>query len=310
MEKLKIINFILLFLLFAYFRAEAAWDILADADLRYSATVPQIEHNLSVESVGLSVRKTVADSRGDRWIFYGLGDIMHNFEHPKVHELYAMLKGPLGVWNVTTGRFRLLYGLLREYSADRLLVKTPEKATLGIKADNGIMFSGLTERFDYAISLTQGYGMGDIQGIGNGVFTARLGKQIGEFGDGNMGLSAMAGTTNDEHGETESRRRVAGIDFTRYSGQSILRGEVSWGTVNDCLLASAYVGYDFALSAAFDINTAVSLIQKGEDAKNSIFAGLTHNSRHAILRGGYSYVFGNEETHTFTIQLYRLFSLI
>lgn len=49
-----------------------------------------------------------------------------------------MYKGPLGRWNIRLGRYRLPYGLVSNYSTDRVLIQGIEEEAIGFCADNGL----------------------------------------------------------------------------------------------------------------------------------------------------------------------------
>lgn len=318
MENSRISTVLLLLLALSSF-ATASWMISADADLRYRASLPR-EHWGGVEALGLSVRKTIADQQGDRWILFGMGEVMNNFSMLMLHEGYVRLKGPLGAWNISAGRMLLPFGLLYNYSADRMIFNTLEQSSLGMSADNGLQFSGVLPSFDYSVSLTQGYGAGEITGIGKGLLTSRLGFQVGEYDDGSVGFSLAAGYTShnasdhhDHHshhgGEEEFITRYVGsVDLTYYLGQMVIRSEFSGGSIDNQMFAGAFALADYALSSRTDLTLAANISRTGETYEDTWFGGLSFRSAWFTFRSGYSYSHFKEKKHEITIQLYRLFS--
>ncbi|MFW6244718.1 MAG: hypothetical protein ACOC36_02415, partial [Fibrobacterota bacterium] len=288
MENSKISTVLLLLFALSSF-SSASWMISADADLRYRASLPR-EHRGGVEALGLSVRKTIADQQGDRWILFGMGEVMDNFSMLMLHEGYVSLKGPMGTWNISAGRKLLPFGLLYNYSADRMIFHTLEQSSLGMGVDNGLQFFGVLPSFDYSVSLTQGFGAGKITGIGKGLLTSRIGFQVGEYDDGSVGFSLAAGYTNanasghhghhSHHGSEEEfmTRYVGSVDLTYYLGQMIIRSEISGGSIDNQLFAGLFALTDYALNSKTDLTFAANISRTGESYEDTWFGGLSFSS--------------------------------
>ena len=304
--KLLVVVFMLLFS-----SANAIWNVSTEGDVRYSGNSE--EHRVYVDGVSLVVRKVIADDRGDRWDFGLNSELSDNFSSFHLHELYANLKGPLGRWNITAGRVRLPFGLIRDYSTDRYLFSTNEHKTIGFESDNGLMFSGTRDRVDYGVAVTQGYGMKFKSGIGHGLVTGRLGFTLGEFDDYTIGFSALGGTVDHSHGhgsdmEHTVRKAASAIDFTMYAGRTISRSEVLAGMHDEYLMLGLFSSLDFAFSPALSLNLAGSVVRIDEDYNDYIFSGLTWNNPLLTVRGGYTYSHFGGTQHEITLQLYKLFS--
>jgi len=301
---------------------KATLNLSADADARArvaSGTSP----DATLEIFGASVRKTLADDRGDRLILFALFESEKGFEtssEQSLHEIYAQLKGPLGAWNITVGRFGLPWGLLPGFSARRLLYNTSHMRVLGMEVDSGIKVSGVSGPWDYGVSLTRGYGPHNTVDAGShGIATGRIGITPGDTEEFSLGLSGVWGRSINVHsyqyGAKDHKdsdrallRAVAGFDVTWYAGRWLVRSEVSAGEVDKQTMTAFFASADYALTANLDVNLAVNISRQGSDDRNEWFAGLTRRLPWFILRGGYRYVGNSEARNQLTVQLYRLFS--
>jgi hypothetical protein len=287
----------------------ASWNVSADADLRYYLSDWR-EHDPHVHVLGASVRKTFSDGTGDRLILFGLAEAGHNFSEFMVHELYARLKGPMGAWNITLGRFGLPYGLLTSFSTSRLLYQSITETVLGIDADNGIMVSGTLGAFDYGIAGTQGLGAhGMPQFPGHGLVTGRGGITLGDAEEFAFGLSGAYGkTAHGGHSDIVHERALVGIDATVSLGRTISRVEVSGGVVDRELYAAGFAGVDIAVLPGMDLTIATQLVA-GNEYRDAWFLGLSKRFPWFTMRGGYTYGYFGPVHHKISVQAYRLFSL-
>ena len=94
-----------LMLLIAPVGACGSGNISAEIDARLRLE-ERGECNARLHLLGLSLRHTFADRRGDRLALFGLARAEHDLSEVMLHELYARYKGPLGAWDLTVGRFR------------------------------------------------------------------------------------------------------------------------------------------------------------------------------------------------------------
>lgn len=287
----------------------ASWNVSADIDVRYRLSDWR-DHAGGLHVAGLSLRKTFADSKGDRLTLFGLVEASDNFREIMPHELYGQYKGPLGSWNVTLGRFGLPYGLLTGFSSSRLLYDMPHRATIGYAVDNGIMLSGVKGMWDYGVAATQGYGPHHTPGFpGHGLGTARLGVTLGDAGDVILGVSGAYGrTSHAHHRDSTVSRAVGGIDATLYLGRLLCRMELNGGVADEQFLATGFAGADFALLPGLDVHIAVTGVRRGDHTEDAWFAGVTYKLRWCTLRGGYRYAWHNKPHHQAALQIYRLFS--
>jgi len=307
---------------FAAADCKATLNISADADARArvaSGTSP----DATLEIFGASVRKTFADDRGDRLILFALFESEKGFEtssDQSLHEIYAQLKGPLGAWNLTVGRFGLPWGLLPGFSARRLLYDTSHMRVLGMEVDSGVKLSGVRGPWDYGVSLTRGYGPRNTVDAGsNGIATGRIGITPGETEEFSLGLSGAWGRSINvhasHHGGLDHKdpdrallRSVVGLDATLYLGRWLIRSEASAGEVDKRSIRTFFVAGDYALHANLDLNLSANLGRHDSENRNEWFAGLTGRLPWFILRGGYRYVGYGDARNQLTLQLYRLFS--
>ncbi len=324
---------VLILLAGAVSQSAASWNLSLDADVRgrvASGTDPDATLNL----FGAALRKTFADSKGDRLVLFALFESEKGFGESRdesLHEVYAQYKGPMGLWNITVGRFGLPWGLLPAFSARRLLYDTAHDRVLGMDVDSGIMVSGVRGSVDYGLSLTRGYGPHNTVDAGShGIATGRIGITPGETEEFSFGLSGAWGRSINAHGgdhgaampqpvmpgqpvktrddDRALQRALVGLDSTLYLGRWLIRSEVSGGQVDKRAIRALFVGADYALRSNLDLNLAVNLSRHDSKNMNEWFAGLTCRLPWFILRGGYRYVGYGDARNQITIQLYRLFS--
>ena len=268
--------------------------------------------------VGASVRKVFSDDRGDRFTLFGLVEAEDNLSEVMLHEVYGQYKGPLGAWNITVGRFGVPWGLLPGFSATRLLYDMPHDALLGMDVDSGIKVSGVVGAFDYALSLTQGYGPHHTpRDMGHGLGVARLGFTPGDTEEFSLGVSAAWGESVTAHGhgarmvtdgDEAVQRALAGLDATLYWGRWLGRMELSTGRVDHRAITTLFTAVDYALLPRLDLNLAVNAQWHGSAYHDTLFAGFTGKLKWFNIRGGYRYAGHDETRHEVMLQLYRLFS--
>ena len=226
----------------------AVFSVTADADGRVLSD-DEIEATLHATSITL--RRVFADSRGDRLTAFLMLEAMHDFEELMLGEGYLQYKGPMGSWNVRGGRFRLPYGLLRDYSTERLLVTTPESHTIGLFTDDGAELSGTLRGFEYAASYTNGE---DTEGVG----AARLGYRGVDFESPRGGISVFVGEV------LMVEKQLFALDLTKDHGLFTFRGEAHAGKEEGATLKGLFFGTDYGLLPRFDLNLAVTHVQVGE----------------------------------------------
>jgi hypothetical protein len=301
----------------------AAWNLSVDGDARYRLTDWE-DHDANVHLVGASLRKTLSDGKGDRLILFGLVEAEDNFSEVMLHEIYGTYKGPMGLWNVTVGRFGLPWGLLPGFSATRLLYDMSHGAVLGMNVDNGLMLSGVSGALDYAASVTQGYGpRGTPEDLNLNLGTARIGFTPGDTEEFTIGVSGAVGKSRRAHAadpkgdmgmdmdtqmDRALHRAVAGLDATWYLGRWLGRTEVSYGRVDHQAMTAGFAALDYALLPKLDVTLATNLIWRGSDFTDEWFAGFTGKPPWFTIRGGYRYVGNSPSHHEVVFQLYRLFS--
>jgi len=290
--------------------AQAARYVGIDADVRFEMLEGE-RGRARLHLLGASVRETIADSRGDRLILFGMVEARDDLSEVMLHELYARHKGPLGAWAVTVGRFRLPYGLMTDFDASRLLYGTPHETMLGMESDNGAMLSVARGAVNGAVSLTQGYGHHHPPRLpGHGIAMARVGVTPGETEEVSFGLSAAYGRTAHAHdAEMTTRRALVGADATFYAGRWLGRVEASAGRIDGRTTSAGFVALDAALAPGLDLNLAASAILNGPMSADEYFAGLTWRPRWLNVRGGYRHGGVDEGRHEVTLQAYRLFAL-
>jgi hypothetical protein len=284
------------------------WNLSADADARVRWRHPS-DFAAEIHAVGLSVRKTFADRSGDRYIFAGLLEAVHNFSELMVHELYFRYKGPMGLWNVTLGRFGIPYGLLTSFSTSRLLFESIPEDVVGLDADNGIMVSGIVGMLDYGVSITQGYGVHRLPEFpGEGLGVARLGLTFGGAEEFALGVSLAYGNVATEHGgHTAARRLAGGLDATANMGRTVLRGQIDAVRRDVHWLVTGYALLDFAVHRRVDLSAGARALHDSSTA-GAVYAGFTFKPPWFTLRGGYSYAHSDKPGHEVSLQVYRLFA--
>lgn len=284
--------------------------VTGGADLR---TQVGGEDFAGVEGLFLNLRQVFTQGGADRWIVVVQGDSGENVEHPRLYQTYAQLKGPLGRWNVRAGRYIVPFGLLASYDSERLVLKTMEPLSVGLKLDNGVQVSGFTTDFVYAISVTEGGAAHRPVAIG------RLGQ---ERGDLSWGVSVLAGelpeTASKETVEIPNavlpgvpfvdKRRVV-FDATLTAGPDLWRAEAVAGTDNGDVVGGAYAEYERALSANWSIGANLGAWD-GAETRWRVGAVVARRlGPTAAIRAGYV---NEHETagreRTFVAQLYWEFS--
>jgi len=298
----------------------ASWNLSMDGDARYR-WIEREGHETNLHLVGASVRKTFSDNRGDRLILFGLAEAEDNFSEVFLHEIYGQYKGPLGAWNIILGRFGLPWGLLPGFSASRLLYNMPHDALLGMNVDSGIKVSGVLGAFDYAVSVTQGYGPHHTpHDLGHGLGVARVGFTPGDTEEFSLGVSSawgrslMAHETNGEKEmekdkDTALHRALGGVDATLYLGRWLARMELSAGRVDHRSITAGFAALDYAVLSRLDLNLAVNAAWHGSEYEDEWFVGLTGKPPWFTIRGGYRYAGNSTSRHEVILQLYRLYSL-
>jgi len=274
----------LLFIIFIVLlveQSQASLLFTTDMDLRYHNT-DFTEHKAELHTIGVSFRKIFADEMGDRIILFLLAETMHNFKENMIDQGYLQYKGPLGKWNITLGRYRLPFGLLANYSTDRLLIKTIEYETIGFCSDNGLQISGILKDFDYAISLSQGVGkhFKSIDIDNQGLITFRVGYQGVDFEDFRIGLSGLTGKIYQEVDDKVGilNKKLLAIDIIKYSGRLVARSEFSYGKESEKTILGVFSGVDYAILPKIDINTGYVLVRlNGDIEQHSLSLGLTYN---------------------------------
>lgn len=293
-------------------QSKATTFVTGDIDLRYRDFNFK-RGELELHAVSFSLRKTFADKFGDRMILFLLVEAMHNFKEGIIDQAYLQYKGPLGKWNITLGRYRLPYGLLPNYSTERLLITTIEDETIGICSDNGLQLSGVIGDFDYAISLSQGVGQAFKPiNIGNqGLISFRVGYQGVDFEALGIGLSGLLGkiAPRIDNEDRILNKRLLGVDLIKYWGQLALRGELSFGEESGKMLLGIFSGADYMILPKVDLNTGYALVKIGEDRRrHSLSVGLTYNIFPGFqMRTAWKFPIngGENELH---IQTYYIFS--
>lgn len=279
-----------------------------EADLRATARDPG-NHEAGIHLLAGSLKSVFADAEGDRLILFANLEAMDNLSEVMLHEVYGRYKGPLGKWNLTLGRYAPPFGLLATYVSTRFLFRTPETATLGMDADNGLMLSGVLPSFDYALSLSQGidgHGVFDFPGPGH--ITGRIAFPLGEGEDYSLGLSGAFGSAPGGHHPGDfSEHGLGAVDFTGYLGAAILRVEGTAGLSDHEKLISLWSGFDYALFPKLEVNLGAGYISHGTIDQGSGFAGVTLRPRWFVLRGGYRILNDGGPIHEATLQLYRQF---
>jgi len=266
-----------------------------------------------INSLGGSMRAVWADRQGDRIILFVRAETAHNLSEFLVHEAYGQLKGPMGRWNLTLGRVRLPWGLLTDWSPDRLPHNSPYTGTRMLDSDNGLGWHGTVGSWDYGLALTQGYGMQDVEEFpGPGLVTGRIGFTPDESGDITVGLSLSGGTVHsseerphESHG-IEEKRIAASLDGTLRLGRGVYRFEGGARRTQEEWRATAFVTADYALMPKTVLQFAGQLYQTDKsDATGWVYAGLAVPLASVTIRVGYQYEPAETDQHKVVVQLYR-----
>lgn len=302
------------FMLFIPALSEAGpFQISGGIDGRYINTNGN-EHDAELEGLFLNLRKVFSDAKGDRLIAVGQFDADHNFEKIRPYQTYLQYKGPLGKWNVRAGHYILPFGLLLDYDTERLLLKTMEPVSLGIKLDTGIEVLGFLGDFDYAVSLSQGVGRNRLTDVDNDkLLASRIGWQ-GE--DINIGLSGFIGevlaekdsVVRQDLGLGRFYAKRLGIDITRYIDRLTLRAELSGGEDIKKSVGGGIVKADYALTPKLELNLKYAYWQRGGE-RNFSGAGFSYQlSKGLFLRIADEYQWGKEDKNVAALQTYLEFS--
>lgn len=306
---LKISQTLLVLFFAGVHTVSAAGFLSLDADARYVNT-DFAKDEFFLQTLGVTARQVIADETADRWVLYGQLEVINGFSRADFHQLYAMLKGPMGVWNVSAGRIRLPYGLLTGYAADHTGFAALDHYTIGIESDNGVMASGVIDRFTYAITVTRGAGVFD--GFPEkGLLTGRLGLAFGESDDLSIGVSGAAGRTETPHAGQPVLKRVklGAIDLVGSLGSTLFRAEITAGKQRENLQYAGFAGVDFSALSWLELNAAVSAVREADVFHHAWgFIGTTFNTKYLLLKGGYKYVHYGPIDHQVTLLAYKQFS--
>lgn len=267
-----------------------------------------------LEGLFLNLRKVISDEGGDRWILVGQVDAERNIEKIRPYQTYIQYKGPLGKWNIRAGHYILPFGLLTDYDTERLILRTLEPLSLGIKLDTGVELLGFVREFDYAVSVSEGTGRERLSDADdNKLFSGRIGWQDDDL---NIGLSILNGRVLTEEGsvirnETGSEslyERRLGVDLTWYYGSLILRGESSFGKDDNRDVGGFLAKADYAVTPELEINLKYAHWQR-EGERNFAGAGISYELYKGLsLRMADEYQFGKEDENATTLQVYYEFS--
>lgn len=312
MNRTLLLTFILVIFIPNMSQAES-FQISGGLDGRYINTDGH-ENDAELEGLFLNFRKVFSDEKGDRLIAVGQLDADHNFKEIKPYQTYLQYKGPLGKWNIRAGHYILPFGLLSDYDTERLVLRTLEPLSLGIKLDTGVELLGYLGNFDYAVSVSEGVGRNRFTDIDDDkVVTARVGWQ-GE--DINIGLSTLIGRVltekdsviSDELGSTRFYEKRIGLDATKFAGPIILHGEVLFGEDSDIKVGGALLKADYALTSKLELNLKTAYWQR-EGKRNFAGAGFSYELvKGLFLRIADEYEFGKEDKNVATLQTYFEFA--
>lgn len=268
-----------------------------------------------INALSGSVRQVFSDKNGDRFMLYLQGELEHNLQERIIHQLYGRYKGPMGKWNITLGRVPLPWGLLTNWSAERLPYHSPYAVRGLLKSDNGLLVSGTIGMVDYGVSLTQGYGMNSVEEFpGPGLCTMRVGVTPLLSGDLTVGVSGSVGTSyrsgDGHHGhEAMPVEHLSGaIDLTAYIGRGTLRMEAGGERVAEIWEHQGFVELEYQLLPKLALLGAGNLFSEGERWNGTLYMGASTKLKSVTLRGGYEYEENREDTHKLVLQIYRQFS--
>ena len=283
------------------------------ADGRYINTGGDT-NTVVLEGLFLNVRKVYSDEQGDRVIAVGQIDFEDNFATVRPYQTYLQYKGPLGKWNVRAGHYILPFGLLAAYDTERLLLRTLEPLSLGIKLDTGVELLGFFGDADYAVSVSQGVGRNRLTDVDDDkLVTGRLGWQGENVG---IGVSTLIGSVllekdsliRQEMDSNNLYEKRLGVDFTAYSGPLIVRGEVVAGKDNDKTVGGGLLKADYALTPKLELNLKYAHWQR-EGGRNFIGAGFSYELYKGLfIRAADECQFGKENENVATVQVYYEFA--
>ncbi len=292
-----------------------------------------------INSIGGSIRKVLSDRRGDRLILFLQAEAAHNLAEGLLHQAYAEWKGPMGRWNLALGRVPLAWGLLTDWSPDRMLFRSPYSASRTFSSDNGVLFRGTLGMWDYGLAATQGYGMGTVKDFpGPGSVTGRLGVTPGVSGDFTAGLSATTGTVYaSEHGHgmgavMKEERTALALDGTLYMGMGLYRVEGGARRTGGKWYETLFLAADYAVLPRLSVQLAGQgfrtmpgepgdpephLDDMAKDAGHGQsdsrlrgwgYAGVSVPAGTLTIRAGYEYENTHTDTHRILVQLHRMFA--
>jgi hypothetical protein len=306
---------LLILLLINGVRAGASWNLSADGDVRITAD----DHNdieLKLYAAGISLRKVLSDSMGDRFIFFGLLEGHDNLSDLMLHELYATYKGPMGKWNVTAGRFGLPFGLITNYTTSRVMYDSLYPQILRMEIDNGVKVTGVIGDVDYGLSVTLGQGPHDAPELpGENLVSGRIGLTRGDSGEISFGVSSAAGRTRMTHhtGIPHMRHKLllVAFDVTYEPGHWITRMEFQAGEINNRNVFGGFGMIDYAVFPRWNMNAAANIAYSDRSTSGYGYIGAEYTGSMFTFRGGYKYDYSNDqEGHVLSFQIYRLVSYL
>ncbi len=263
-----------------------------------------------LEGLFLNARKVFRDAQGDRLVLVGQLDADDNFARIRPYQTYLQYKGPLGRWNVRAGHYILPFGLLAYYDTERLLLRTQELTSLGIKLDTGVEALGYRGSWDYAVSVSQGTGRRRLSDTGGSkLVTARLGWSADEV---RAGLSGLAGGVLAAEGPSpapvDRRTTRLALDASYPWERWTFRSELALGTDDGRRAGGGILAADLALGRDWEANMKYAYWDSGK-ALNTGGAGLTWRLRPALfLRAAAERERGGRRADTFSAQVYYEFS--
>lgn len=290
--------------------SQATWNVSLDLDGRASYSSRE-KSDAEIHAAGLLIRKTFADNKGDRLTFTVLGEAYDTFRELMLHEAWVRYKGPMGKWNVTSGRMGLPYGLLPSFSTTRLLFTTWYESIIGFDVDNGIQLSGVLGDFDYGVAVTQGLGPHNhLTFPGNGLVSGRAGLTTGDGGEFQFGASFVAGYIEGMHKESMKHQLFGGgLDGTASLGVLTLRASLDGGKKDEDFYLTGFGYSEYAITSHLDLNLGLKAEKLlHHSASGSLYTGCTIKSKYLTFRGAYSYEHAKKD-HRISLQLYRLFSI-
>jgi len=267
-----------------------------------------------INSIGGSLRQVFADSKGDRVILYLQAEAEHNFQENMVHQAYVRYKGPMGKWNITVGRIPLQWGLVTDWTPERMPYTSPYKVSGILKNDNGILLSGTVGMVDYGISLTQGFGMSrPVSFPGPGLVTGRVGVSPLLGGELVVGLSGSYGTSYrsvGHHGDeaTPVDHLSGALDLTAYIGRGTVRMESGAERVHSEWTQRNFLSAEYQLLPKLTLIGSGNLLLGDDEKVGTIFAGAATKIKSVTIRGGYEYEKSEQDKQTVVVQLYRQFA--